>query len=73
MTCYIHSNLGFELNTLAKLLSIICYVISPCNELVGVMFIDFCEAFDLVDHKLLLEKLKLQIQSVQHFIGSHAT
>ena len=27
--------------------------------MVGVMFIDFCKVFDMVDHKILLEKLKL--------------
>ena len=29
------------------------------GDMVGVMFIDFCKAFDMVDHKILLEKLKL--------------
>lgn len=29
------------------------------NEIVGLLFVDFCKAFDLVDHQLLLEKLKI--------------
>ena len=29
------------------------------GDMVEVMFIDFCKAFDMVDHKILLEKLKL--------------
>ena len=28
------------------------------GDMAGVMFIDFCKAFDMVDHKILLEKLK---------------
>ena len=45
------------------------------NELVGVMFIDFCKAFDLVDHKLLLEKLKLYkfSQSALHWFTCYLT
>ena len=29
------------------------------SEIVGVLYIDFCKAFDLVDHSLLLEKMKI--------------
>ena len=29
------------------------------NEFCGVLFIDLCKEFDLVDHNLLLQKLKL--------------
>ena len=39
------------------------------------MFIDFCKAFDLVDHKLLLEKLKLYkfSQSALHWFTCYLT
>ena len=45
------------------------------NELVGVMFVDFCKAFDLVDHKLLLEKVKLYkfSQSALHWFTCYLT
>ena len=45
------------------------------DEFVGVMFIDFCKAFDLVDHKLLLEKLKLYkfSQSALHWFTCYLT
>ena len=33
------------------------------NEVVGVLYIDFCKPFDMVNHNLLLQKLK--IYSVQ--------
>ena len=29
------------------------------NEVVGVLYIDFCKAFDMVNHNLLLQKLKI--------------
>jgi len=29
------------------------------SEVIGVLYIDFCKAFDLVDHHLLLEKMKV--------------
>ena len=29
------------------------------SQVVGVYYIDFCKAFDLVDHKLLLEKMRV--------------
>ena len=29
------------------------------SEVVGILYIDFCKAFDLVDHNLLLEKMKM--------------
>ena len=45
------------------------------NKLVGVMFTDFCKAFDLVDHKLLLEKLNLYkfSQSALHWFTCYLT
>ena len=29
------------------------------NEVIGTIFLDFCKAFDIVDHKLLHDKLRL--------------
>ena len=29
------------------------------GDMIGVLFIDFCKAFDMVDYKILLDKLKL--------------
>ena len=29
------------------------------NEVVGVLYIDFCKAFDMVNHNLLLQKQKI--------------
>ena len=53
------ADLGILVGGLTLFATPIIYLSIFQNEVVGVLYIDFCKAFDMVNHNLLLQKLKI--------------